>query len=147
VFAVRLTWRPYQWLKSSAGLDGGKRGFNVNTGYLAVFIFLLVAVAFAVATFALASLLRPHHPNEEKRSTYECGERPIGDSWANIDVHYYLIGLLFVVFDVEAVFLLPWALVIGKFGLFAVVEGGVFLAILGAGLAYAWRKGALEWVK
>jgi NADH:ubiquinone oxidoreductase subunit 3 (subunit A) len=82
----------------------------------------------------------------EKTTTYECGEEPIGDSWVNIDVHYYVIGLLFVIFDVEAVFLLPWALVIHKIGIFAVIEGAVFLAILAAGLVYAWRKGALEWV-
>jgi NADH-quinone oxidoreductase subunit A len=118
----------------------------MTTGYLSVFIFFLVAVAFAVLTFAVASLLRPHRPLEEKSTTYECGEEPIGDSWVNIDVHYYIVGLLFVVFDVEAVFLLPWALVIRQFGLFAVVEGAVFLAILGVGLAYAWMKGALEWV-
>ena len=118
---------------------------GMDTGYLSVFIFFLVAVAFAAVTFAAASLLRPHRPLPEKSTTYECGEQPIGDSWVNIDVHYYVIGLLFVIFDVEAVFLLPWALVIRQVGLFAVVEGAIFLAILGAGLAYAWKKGALEW--
>lgn len=113
---------------------------------MSVFIFFLVAVAFGLVTFGLASLLRPHRPLPEKSTTYECGEQPIGDSWVNIDVHYYIVGLLFVVFDVEAVFLVPWALVIRQIGLFAVIEGAVFLAILGVGLAYAWRKGALEWV-
>ena len=119
----------------------------MTTGYLSVFIFFLVAVAFALATFAFTWLIRPYRPSPEKRTTYECGEVPIGDSWVNIDIHYYIIGLLFVVFDVEAVFLVPWALVIRQIGVFAVVEGGLFLAILAAGLIYAWRKGALDWVR
>ena len=116
------------------------------SGYVEVFVLLVVATLFAVATFALSSLVRPHHPNARKLSTYECGEEPVGGAWVLFDVHFYIVALLFVLFDVETVFLLPWAMALGKVGVFAFVEGVVFIAMLAIGLAYAWRKGALEWV-
>jgi len=116
------------------------------SGYAEVLALLVIAVLFALVTFALSSLIRPHSPEREKLTTYECGEEPVGGAWVLFDVHFYIVALLFVLFDVEGVFLLPWAMAMGKVGLFAFVEGLVFIVILAIGLAYAWRKGALEWV-
>jgi len=103
---------------------------------------LLVAVAFGVAR-----LLAPHRPNEGgKLKTYECGIDPVGEGWSQSQIRYYVYGFLFVIFDVESIFLFPWARVFGTIGYAAVVEMAIFIAILGVGLLYAWRKGVLRWV-
>jgi NADH-quinone oxidoreductase subunit A len=101
---------------------------------------LLVAVAFGAAR-----LIAPHHPHREKLTTYECGIDPVGDGWSQSQVRYYIYGFLFVIFDVEAVFLFPWARVFESLGYAAVVEMTIFIGILTAGLLYAWRKGVLKW--
>ena len=95
---------------------------------------------------AVSFLVAPHKPGKVKNSPYECGEKSIGTAWIQFNVGYYLFALLFLVFDVEAAFLYPWALVIREVGMAGLVEAGIFIVILLAALVYAWRKGALEWV-
>ena len=95
----------------------------------------------------LAALPRaPAARASSRRSTYECGELPIGEPWIRFRVAYYIFALIFVVFDVEAVFLYPWAVIMRKLGVYGLVEMAVFVGILALGLAYAWRKGVLEWL-
>jgi NADH-quinone oxidoreductase subunit A len=101
---------------------------------------LLVAVA-----FGLARLMAPRHPFAGKLTTYECGIDPVGEGWSQSQIRYYIYGFLFVIFDVESVFLFPWARVFQSLGYQAVWEMGVFIAILAVGLLYAWRKGVLKW--
>jgi NADH-quinone oxidoreductase subunit A len=116
-----------------------------NAGYLPVVIFALVGFGFVGVNLFVARLLRPSAPNPKKLETYECGAPPVGEGWQQFNVRYYLFALLFVVFDVEAAFLYPWALAFRQVGAYAVAEMLIFVALLGAGLAYAWRRGALQW--
>ena len=109
-------------------------------------LFVIVAVVFPLIALGLAWVLRPKKPNPIKSQTYECGLETYGDTWIQFRVQYYLFALVFVVFDIETIFLYPWAVAYNRLGLFALVEMFVFLAILMVGLAYAWRKGALEWI-
>ena len=109
--------------------------------FLAGAAFLLVG-----GTLALSRLVRPKRPGPEKLMAYESGVDPVGTSWSQSQVRYYIFALLFVMFDVEAVFLFPWALRLEAFGAFGLVEMGVFVVILLVGLFYAWRKGVLRWV-
>ncbi|HYN00909.1 MAG TPA: NADH-quinone oxidoreductase subunit A [Vicinamibacteria bacterium] len=95
----------------------------------------------------LWKVLRPERLDEEKTTTYECGEEPVGSAWIQFNIRFYVFALIFIVFDVEAVFLLPWAVVFRELGLLAYVEGLVFIAILAVALAYVWRKGDLAWVR
>ena len=97
-------------------------------------------------TLGLNRLVRPRLDRDEKLTTYECGVDPIGGGWTQSTVRYYIFALLFVIFDVEAVFLFPWATVFEKIGIFAFVEMMVFIAILALGLLYAWKKKVLEWL-
>jgi NADH-quinone oxidoreductase subunit A len=113
--------------------------------FAAVAIFLAVGVGFVLFTFLLSRLIRPSAPNPIKMSTYECGESTVGPSWIQFNVRFYIFCLIFVIFDVEVVFLFPWALVFQQLGMFAFVEMLVFIAILMFGLYYAWRKGLLRW--
>ncbi|MFL5798710.1 MAG: NADH-quinone oxidoreductase subunit A [Actinomycetota bacterium] len=101
----------------------------------------LVAVALLTAR-----ALSPRHPVPAKLTTYECGMDPVGEGWSQSQIRYYIYAFLFVIFDVESVFLFPWATVFESLGYQAVVEMGIFIGILGAGLLYAWRKGVLKWV-
>jgi NADH-quinone oxidoreductase subunit A len=116
------------------------------TEYLAVLIFLLAGTGIVLFTFFLARLLRPHNPYPEKSINYECAEDPIGSSWIQFNNRFYIFALIFVIFDVEAVFLFPWAVAFGKLGLYALIEMVVFILILFYGIYYAWKKGALRWV-
>ena len=95
--------------------------------------------------FGLARLMAPHRPLAEKLTTYECGIDPVGEGWSQSQVRYYIYAFLFVIFDVESVFLFPWAPVFERLGYQAVVEMGIFIGILAVGLLYAWKKGVLEW--
>ena len=118
--------------------------------YSSIMIFFIGAALFAVITLWMSRLLGPHRPYPEKTSTYECGEIPIGAAWVQFNVAYYLFALIFVVFDVETIFIYPWAVMYNTFiknglGGFALFEMFVFIAILALGLAYAWRKGVLKW--
>lgn len=115
--------------------------------YVVVGVFLVVGVLFVVVNVdVLSRLLRPSNPQPEKLTTYECGEDTVGASWIRVHVRYYLYALVYVLFAVETIYLVPWAVVFRKLGLFAFVEMMLFIAILLVGFAYAWRKGALEWV-
>jgi NADH-quinone oxidoreductase subunit A len=108
-------------------------------------VYVVVACAFPFIALGLAWLLRPKKPNPTKASTYECGLETVGDTWVQFRAQYYVYALVFVVFDIEAIFLFPWAVAYDKVGLYALVEAFFCLAILTVGLVYAWRKGALRW--
>jgi NADH-quinone oxidoreductase subunit A len=115
--------------------------------YSSVLAFLFVGVAFVVVNLIAWKILRPSRFSEEKLTTYECGENPQGSAWIQFNIRFYVFALIFIVFDVEAAFLLPWAVVFKELGTLAFVEGLVFIAILAIGLAYVWSKGDLEWVR
>jgi NADH-quinone oxidoreductase subunit A len=108
-------------------------------------LFVVAAILFPFAAFAMAFLLRPKRPNAEKATTYESGMTTRGETWVRFRAQYYVYALVFVLFDVETVFLYPWAAAYNRLGLFALVEGLVFIGILAAGLGYAWAKGDLQW--
>jgi NADH-quinone oxidoreductase subunit A len=112
-----------------------------------VLIFLAVIVGFLVVNLIAWWVIRPSRFSEEKLTTYECGENPTGSAWVQFNIRFYVFALIFIVFDVEAVFLLPWATVFRELGALAYVEGLVFIAILAVALAYVWRKGDLAWVR
>ena len=115
--------------------------------YSSILVFLVVVVGFLAVNLVLWWLIRPSRFSEEKLTTYECGENPQGTAWIQFNIRFYVFALIFIVFDVEAVFLLPWAVVFRKLGMVAFTEGLVFIAILTVALAYVWRKGDLEWVR
>ncbi|GIW39504.1 MAG: NADH-quinone oxidoreductase subunit A [Candidatus Binatia bacterium] len=117
-----------------------------------VLVFTAFAILFVGGMMLLGSLLRPHNPEPSKLTTYECGEPPTGTAWINFNIRFYLIALIFVIFDVEVAFVYPVAAVFREWvaegrGLFALVEVALFLGILFIGLVYAWRKGDLAWLK
>jgi len=117
-----------------------------------VLVFFALAVAFVGGMMLLGKLLRPHNPQPAKLTTYECGEPPTGTAWLNFNIRFYLIALVFVIFDVEIAFLYPVAVVFREWvvrgeGLFAFLEVTLFLGILFLGLVYVWAKGDLEWIK
>ena len=126
----------------------GKTFTNVTNYYQSYAVVLAVAmagVALVAVAFGAARLIAPSRPLAAKLTTYECGIDPVGVGWAQSEVRYYIYGFLFVIFDVESVFLFPWARVFEKLGYTAVVEMGIFIGILAVGLLYAWRKGVLKW--
>ena len=112
-----------------------------------VLIFLIVGAVFVAGGLIMSWLLRPNRPYPSKLSTYECGEAPIGDTRVRFNIRFYVVALIFLIFEVEVVFLFPWATVYKNLGWFAFIEMLVFLAILFVGYAYVWRKGDLEWDK
>lgn len=113
--------------------------------YLFVAVFAVFSLIFALIPLALAWFLAPRKPSPEKQAAYECGLASKGDPWIQYHVQYYVFALIFVIFDVEAVFIYPWAVAFKKLGLFAFVEMLLFIGILAFGLAYAWKKRMLEW--
>jgi len=115
-------------------------------GYIPIFLFLILATLFPVATIILAKLIRPSAPFQEKLEAYECGIKAASNSRGRYTVRFYIIAILFVIFDVETIFLFPWAVRYKQLGWFGVAEVGVFLAILVIGYVWAYKKGALEWV-
>jgi len=108
-------------------------------------ILVIVASLLPIAGLGFASLVRPKKPNPVKQSTYECGIEAIGDAWGQFRAQYYIYALVFVIFDIEAVFLLPWAVAYNQLPLYALLEAVLFILILVLALAYVWRKGALRW--
>ena len=110
-----------------------------------ILIFAIVALIVPAAALIASWLLAPRKPNPIKQSTYECGMETVGDSWVQFKAQYYVFALVFLVFDVEVVFLFPWAAALNALPIFAVIEGIIFILILVAGLVYAVRKGMLEW--
>ena len=114
--------------------------------YLTVGIFFGIAVALLAGVLALGGVLRPDRPQPEKYIAYESGVDPVGTGWGQSQVRYYIFALLFVMFDVEAVFIFPWATRLEFYDVFGLVEMVVFIVVLALGLVYAWRKGVLRWI-
>jgi NADH-quinone oxidoreductase subunit A len=113
--------------------------------YWPVLLFLVVAGGLGIVLLAIGLLVAPRNPDPEKLSPYECGFEAFEDARMKFDVRYYLIAILFIIFDLEVAFLFPWAVVFDKIGAIALIEMGLFLALLVVGFAYVWKKGALEW--
>lgn len=122
------------------------RGDSMHNEWLYIGLFLVIGIIVPVVPLLLAKFIAPRKPNPIKQSTYECGIETVGESWVQFKAQYYIFALVFLLFDVETVFLFPWALSLNQMPLFVVLEGMLFLGILVAGLVYAWRKGMLEWV-
>ena len=112
-----------------------------------VFAFILTAVMFVLIAVFAAKLIRPARPTKEKLTTYECGENPEGSPWVKFNIRFYVVALIFLIFDVEVVMLIPWALVYQDSGMLGFLVGAIFLILLGLGMAYEWRKGDLEWAR
>jgi len=115
--------------------------------FAAVLVFIALAVLCVFFTLVFSWVVRPSKPSAAKASTYECGEIPAGDSWIKFNIHFYVIALIFIIFEVEILVLFPWAVVFKELGMTAFVEMLVFVGILMLGLAYLWKKGDLEWNK
>ena len=115
------------------------------TQYWPILLFLIVAGGIGIALLAIGWLFGPRHPTAEKQSPYECGFEAFEDARLRFDVRYYLIAILFIIFDLEIAFLFPWATVFSKIGITALVEMFTFLLLLVVGYIYVWKKGALEW--
>ncbi len=113
--------------------------------YLPIIVLVVLVTGFALAILFLSSVLGPRRPSREKLSPYECGVDPIGSARERFSVKFYLVAMLFIIFDIEIVFLYPWAVVLDKLKLFGLVEMIFFLGILLIGLLYVWKKGGLEW--
>ena len=136
-------------------------GQPVNQDYISEFgevlLFLIGGILFLVVTFLISKLIRPNRPNDQKLATYESGEEPIGTAWTQFNIRFYIVALIFILFEVELVFLFPWATVFsrkelidetnGLWGWFSFAEMLIFILILALGLAYAWVNGLLDWVK
>jgi len=127
------------------------------TDYQIILLFALGGLIAIIGSLVTSWLLRPNRPNEEKQTTYECGEDPTGTAWGKFNIRFYIIALVFVLFETELLFLFPWAIVFdneklnaatnGQWGLLAFVEMGLFILILAVGLIYVWGKGFLDWEK
>jgi NADH-quinone oxidoreductase subunit A len=115
------------------------------TRYFPILLFIFVALVFGVATLLLSYLVQPKYPESEKLSTYECGSEPFSDARMPFPVRYYIFAMLFVIFDIEVIFLYPWAVVFSKIELIGLIEMLVFIGLFVVAYVYAWRKGALEW--
>jgi len=113
--------------------------------YFPILLFILVGLAVGVAPVVLGSVLGPHRPDAEKLSPYECGFEAFEDARMKFDVRYYLVAILFILFDLEIAFLFPWAIVLQDIGWFGLISMLIFLGILVVGFIYEWKKGALEW--
>lgn len=120
-------------------------GSYLPADYFPILIFILLAGAFGVGSLVVGVLFRPHRPYREKQSPYESGALPFSDARVPFPLRYYIIAMLFVIFDIEVIYLYPWAVVYRQIGLFGLVEMIIFILILLVGYFYAWQKGALEW--
>jgi NADH-quinone oxidoreductase subunit A len=127
------------------------------SGFGTVLLFIVGGIGFLMVTLLVGKLLRPSNPTEEKQTTYESGEEPSGTAWGQFNVRFYIVALIFLLFEAELVFLFPWATVFGDeqlmaesdglWGKFSMIETFIFIGILLVGLAYVWAKGMLEWVR
>ena len=113
--------------------------------WLYIGLFMIVAIFIPAVAVIIPRFIAPRKPNPIKSQTYECGMETVGETWVQFKVQYYIYALVFLIFDIETVFLYPWAVAFDQLELFMVLEGILFILILLAGLVYAWRKGALEW--
>ena len=119
--------------------------FDFLTEYLSIIIFVFIALALSIGFIAINFALSPKNPDPEKLSAYECGFSAFSDSRIKFDVRFYLVAILFIIFDLEIAFLFPWAISLGKIGIFGFVSMMIFLFILTVGFIYEWKKGALDW--
>ena len=119
--------------------------YNFLTDYLSIIIFLFIALLLSVGFIIINFISAPNNPDPEKLSAYECGFDAFDDSRMEFDVRFYLVAILFIIFDLEIAFLFPWAISLGKIGIFGFWSMMVFLAVLTIGFIYEWKKGALEW--
>ncbi|MGR3280310.1 photosynthetic/respiratory NAD(P)H-quinone oxidoreductase subunit C [Acaryochloris marina NIES-2412] len=117
----------------------------ILSGYEYLLGFLLLCSLVPVLALSASKVLRPSSEGAARRTTYECGMEPVGGAWIQFNIRYYMFALVFLIFDVETVFLYPWAVAFHELGVLAFIEALIFIAILIVGLVYAWRKGALEW--
>ncbi len=128
-----------------SGIRNDQRILDMLANYIPVLIFLLVAMIFGAAMLLVGRVMGPHNPDPEKLSPYECGFEAFEDSRMKFDVRYYLVAILFIIFDLEIAFLFPWAIALDSVGLFGFFAMMIFLGVLVIGFAYEWMKGALEW--
>jgi NADH-quinone oxidoreductase subunit A len=115
--------------------------------FATVLVFIVLGAVTVVLMLGISRLLHPRNPTAVKLSTYECGEVPFGSSWVQFNIRFYVVALIFLIFDVEVALLYPWAVVFRRLGLLAFVEAFIFIVILLAGLAYLWKEGDLDWVR
>ncbi len=113
--------------------------------YLPILVFIGIGILFGIGPILAGAILAPHKPDSEKLSSYECGFEAFEDARATFDVRYYLVAILFILFDLEIAFMFPWAVVLDQLGWYGVISMSVFLGILVIGFIYEWKKGALEW--
>ena len=113
--------------------------------YLSIILFLILAIGISFAFIVINYLASPKNPDPEKLSAYECGFEPFSDSRMEFDIRFYLVAILFIIFDLEIAFLFPWAISLGQIGLFGFISMMIFLFILTIGFIYEWKKGALDW--
>ena len=123
----------------------GSTNQSMLGNYLPILIFMFITLLMGSVFIVLGKLLGPSRPDAEKNSPYECGFEAFEDSRMKFDVRYYLVAILFIIFDLEIAFLFPWAIVLDQIGTFGLVAMGVFLGVLVIGFIYEWKKGALEW--
>lgn len=126
-------------------MDGVELLLEYLTKYFPILLFIFIALAFGVVTLVLSYLLQPKYPEPEKLSAYECGSEPFSDARMPFPVRYYIFAMLFVIFDIEVIFLYPWAVVFNKIGFIGLLEMLIFIGLFLVAYVYAWRKGALEW--
>lgn len=119
--------------------------FALLQEYLPILLFLAIALFVAVAAMAMSFIVAKQKPDAEKNSAYECGFEAFGDAQSKFDVRFYLVAILFIIFDLEVAFLFPWAVALGDIGVFGFWSMMVFLGVLTVGFVYEWKKGALEW--
>ncbi len=120
-------------------------GSATSINYIPIFIFIVISLVFGIGTLVISYFVQVRIDDPEKLSTYECGSEPISDARNPFPARYYIIAMLFVIFDVEVAFLYPWAVVFDKIGLFGLIEMIVFIALFLVAYVYAWKKGGLEW--
>jgi len=119
--------------------------FDFLKDYLTILIFIFIALAMSVGFIVINYIFSPKKPDPEKLSAYECGFEPFSDSRMEFDIRFYLVAILFIIFDLEIAFLFPWAISLGKIGLFGFISMMIFLFVLTVGFIYEWKKGALDW--
>ena len=119
--------------------------YNFLSDYLSIIIFLFISLVLSIGFIAINFLASPNNPDPEKLSAYECGFEAFDDARGRFDVRFYLVAILFIIFDLEVAFLFPWVITLGQIGLFGFWSMMIFLGILTIGFIYEWKKGALEW--
>ena len=127
------------------GMDSAEILLAYLTKYFPILLFIFVTLIFGMVTLLISYFVQPRYPEPEKLTTYECGSEPFSDARMPFPVRYYIFAMLFVIFDIEVIFLYPWAVVFKKIGIIGLVEMLIFIGLFVVAYVYAWRKGALEW--